>query len=122
MMKTFQSGFSAVELLITLFIGFLFITMGYQLYSVALQGSGAARETATAGSLAYAKLRDYQFGIGGTCPPGVLPTQDVDNSKAVMTTTISCPIAGLSTLRKVVVKVKYNVTQREVYHAMYIKQ
>lgn len=29
-----QAGFSAVELLITLFIGFLFISMGFQLYSV----------------------------------------------------------------------------------------
>lgn len=29
-----QAGFSAVELLITLFIGFLFISMGFQLYTV----------------------------------------------------------------------------------------
>lgn len=29
-----QAGFSAVKLLITLFVGFLFISMGFQLYSV----------------------------------------------------------------------------------------
>jgi len=34
-----QSGFSAVELLVTLFIGFLFISMGFQLYTVIINRS-----------------------------------------------------------------------------------
>lgn len=34
--ENLQSGFSAVELLVTLFIGFLFVTMGFQLYQVTL--------------------------------------------------------------------------------------
>jgi hypothetical protein len=120
-----QSGFSAVELLITLFIGFLFIAMGYQLYTVAIQGNTQTRETAQASSIAYEKLRNLEITGAGTSPSCLSPpptTQNVDNNKAVMTTTITCPsYTNTPTLRLVVVKVIYNITQREVTHAMYVK-
>jgi Tfp pilus assembly protein PilV len=122
---THQSGFSAVELLITLLIGFLFIMMGYQLYGVAIQNGGESRELAQASNLAYEKLRRVQsVGTGAaTCPPSTpVTTENVDNNKAVMTTTISCPSTDVTKIRLVSVKVKYNVSQREITHAMYVSE
>jgi len=124
-MKTDEAGFSAVELLITLLIGFLFISMGYQLYTVSIQNSGEARELAAASNLAYEKLRTIQSTGTGvpTCPVSPSTTsQNVDNNTAVRTTTISCPSTTLTSLRLVTVKVKYNVSQREVSHAIYVSE
>jgi Tfp pilus assembly protein PilV len=120
-----QNGFSAVELLITLIIGFLFIIMGYQLYTVSIQNSGEARELAKASNLAYEKLRTVQStGTGAAaCPPATpTTTQNVDNNKATLVTTVSCPSTTLTALRLVVVNVKYNSSQREVTHAMYVSE
>jgi prepilin-type N-terminal cleavage/methylation domain-containing protein len=54
-----QAGFSAVELLITLFIAAAFVATGYQLYSVIIQDGEAAREQAKASNIAYDNLRRY---------------------------------------------------------------
>jgi len=121
--STAQSGFSAIELLITLLIGFLFIMMGYQLYAVSIQGSGDAREQSKLSSLAYEKLRTIQATTGTLTCPSTVVDSTVDNSKATMTTTITCPYAApLTTLKLVVVKVKANASQREVSHAIYVSR
>ena len=119
---SFQSGFSAIELLITLLIGFLFIMMGYQLYTVSIQGSGDAREQSKLSSIAYEKLRTIQSTTGTLTCPSTVVDSTVDSSKATMTTTITCPYATLTTLKLVTVQVKANVSQREVSHAIYVSR
>jgi Tfp pilus assembly protein PilV len=118
-----QSGFSAIELLITLLIGFLFVMMGYQLYAVSIQGSGDAREQSKLSSLAYEKLRTIQSTtVALTCPSTVVDST-IDGGKSTMTTTITCPYAApLTSLKLVVVKVKANNSQREVSHAIYVSR
>lgn len=126
--STLQSGFSAIELLITLLIGFLFVMMGYQLYAVSIQGSGDAREQSKLSSLAYEKLRTIQATtVALTCPSTVVDST-IDGGKATMTTTMTCPYtpptyaAPLTTMKLVVVKVKANASQREVSHAIYVSR
>ena len=116
-----QQGFSAVELLITLFIGFLFVTMGYQLYSVSAQVSGDVREQSKASDIAYSTLRSLEANPTSlACPGGTVTDSTIDGSKAVMTRITSCPIAAMQSLKLVTVRVKYNVSQKEVSHGMYI--
>lgn len=57
-----QSGFSAVELLITLFIAAMFIVAGYQLYSFSFARSIEAGQDARASDLAYDLLQAYKRG------------------------------------------------------------
>lgn len=52
-----SDGFTAVELLITLFVAVAFIATAYQLYSAVLADSGEARFRAKASNIAYAELR-----------------------------------------------------------------
>lgn len=121
-----QAGFSAVELLITLVIASLFIIMGFQLYSVSIENGGDARREAAASALAYKKLRQMSTAGTGvaTCPgTPTITTANVDNNKAVQTTTISCPYpTTFPKIRMANVKVKYNVSGTEISHAMYITE
>lgn len=50
-------GFTAVELLITLFVAALFIISGYQLYAVATADSADIRERSLASNIGYKYLR-----------------------------------------------------------------
>lgn len=126
MPRSDQAGFSAVELLITLIIASLFIIMGFQLYSVSIENGGDARREAAASALAYKKLRQMSTAGTGvaTCPSTpTSTTANVDDNKAVQTTTISCPYPStFNKIRLVNVKVKYNVSGTEISHAMYITE
>ncbi|MDN5819811.1 MAG: prepilin-type N-terminal cleavage/methylation domain-containing protein [bacterium] len=74
--KDFQ-GFTAVELLITLFVAALFITSGYQLYAITTADSADIRERSLASNIGYKFLRIAEakgFFVCGTESP--------DNSEA----------------------------------------
>lgn len=119
-----ELGFSAIELLITLLIGSLFIIMGFQLYTVSISNGNEAKREAIASNTAYSQLMKlYSTGTGvATCPgtPSVT-TANVLSNTAVQTTTISCPYpTDQPKLRLVLVNVKYTSSQEEASHAMYI--
>jgi prepilin-type N-terminal cleavage/methylation domain-containing protein len=121
-----QAGFSAVELLITLLIGSLFIIMGYQLYSVSITNGAEARQEAIASDTAYSELQRLKTtGTSvATCPgTPTVTTVNVLSNTAVMTTTISCPYpTDHPKIRLAQVKVKYNKNEVEATHAMYITE
>jgi len=52
-----HQGFSAVELLITLFIAATFLVAGFQLYSTIIKDSGSIRLTVRASNVAYNYLQ-----------------------------------------------------------------
>lgn len=126
-----QEGFSAVELLITLFIGFMFIMMGYQLYSTIIADSGESRQRAAANNLAYAELRKYagstaaQPGSTSSCnseaTTGYITSSNVSNIASGATMTINiCRPPNLATLRRVTVKINLG-NQQEIVHAIYVE-
>lgn len=51
--KVKQSGFSAVELLVSLFVAAMFLSAGYQLYSIVIKNGGETRAQSTASSIAF---------------------------------------------------------------------
>jgi Tfp pilus assembly protein PilV len=120
-----QAGFSAVELLITLFVGVAFIATGYQLYSVIIQSSGDARFRARASNIAYDNLRRYSAQATNPCStvtPTPTPTVAASSglSNPVISVTISCPFGTSSGTSKVQVTLTYGLPQQEVSHAIYI--
>ena len=121
---TKQSGFTAVELLITLFVAAAFLIASYQLFNLIIKDSGAARSESRAGNVAYDYMRRY---VGWATSP--CTTQNPLTNSAVVTdgladTTVSvditCPVAyTVSTVSKIEVTVKYNTPQQTVKYATF---
>lgn len=120
-----QSGFSAVELLITLFIAVAFLGTGYQLYSIIINDGGASRQRARASNIAYDNLRRYTPQATNPCSvftPSPTPSIPAGSglSNASVTVTASCPYTTTSSVTKIQVSVKYGSPQQEVLHALYV--
>lgn len=121
-----QSGFSAVELLITLFIGTIFLIAGYQLYLQVTKNSTEADQDARASNLAYEILKKKQSAASNPCvtvPSATVPASEYDNrglSSLTVTYSISCPYttSPLDTISKLTVTATYN--NRSIQHAMYV--
>jgi Tfp pilus assembly protein PilV len=123
--KVAQAGFSAVDLLITLFIAAAFIGTGTQLYSVIIQNSDEARMRAKASNIAYDNVRRYSASTTNPCSvvsPSPTPSIPANSglTSASISVTISCPYgAGMAT-SKVEAKVLYGTPQQEAVHAIYV--
>lgn len=103
-----QQGFSAIELLITLFIGALFLFAGYQLYSyVTRSGFEAARQSA-ASSIAYTYLRQNENTPPSTCT--------VSNLNSVMGCTSTYPFPA-NYVYQGISNITITVSQREYLSA-----
>jgi Tfp pilus assembly protein PilV len=123
--RRIAAGFSAVELLITLFIATAFIATGYQLYSIIIKNGSEARFRAKASNIAYDNLRRYAPQATNPCAavtPTPAPTIPVGTglSNTSITVTISCPFGVGDETAKVQVSVKYSTPQQEVIHAIYV--
>ena len=125
-----QSGFTAVELLITLFIAAAFLMSGYQLFTVIIKNSGEARAQTRAGNEAYNYLQQYKSDPTLIKNPCVINTTTVNNqSKTVdglvnvfLDVNISCPYSNVPTLSavsKITVTIRYNNPQLEVKNSTY---
>lgn len=123
--RMMQSGFSAVELLITLFIAAAFISTGYQLYSVIIQNSESAREKAKASNIAYDNLRRYAPQATGPCstvtpsPTPAIPSGS-NLPNASISVTITCPYGTSLGLSKITSTVTYGNPQESVTHALFV--
>ena len=125
-----QAGFSAVELLITIFIAAAFVGAGYQLYIAIIRDGSDARNQATASNLAYEYMRQYSPQATNPCttitplPAPTIPTgaQYTALGPASVTASITCPYASPSGTSLVTVIVTYGSTnpQKEVKHALYV--
>jgi len=119
-----QSGFSAIELLITLFIAAAFLATGYQLYSVVIKSGVTARSRSLASNLAYSNLRQYAAEATNPCtvvtptPTPTIPTS-YGLTNAAITVTFSCPYGATSPTSKLQVTVTYG-TGGEVDHALLV--
>ena len=130
-----HAGFSAVELLVTLIVGMIFLGAISQIYGTVLDDAGTTRNKATANNLAYTQARMLLPTLNSTCaananvtlnsgttPPAVdlsaLP------SPRSVSASLTCPNAALypnSALWRVTVTVSYgnNTPQDKVTHVLY---
>ncbi len=123
-----QSGFSAVELLVTLFVAAIFLIAGHQLYTTIIRDSGASRQKARASNLAYDYLRRYAATAPTTCASST-PVDNVEEDpvpeglvNVFTTVTYSCPQGSLTGLTKVQATVHYGTDGGEVSHAVYVSK
>lgn len=121
-----QSGFTTVELLITLFVAAVFLIAGFQLYNVIIQDSGDTRAESRASNVAYDYLRRYSDSTSSPCTvqtPLSSHSIEVEGlSNATVTVAITCPYSasGTTALSKVEVTLTYNDPQKTVRHATYV--
>jgi len=89
------SGFSAIELLITLFIAVIFLISGYQLYASVIKDSGEARMSTSASNIASDYLQRYKPSITNPCIPQAIMTDSpitvVGLANATVSVSIECP-------------------------------
>ena len=121
-------GFSAVELLVTLFIAFLFLSIGYTLFGTIVTMSSQNRHRAQADNIALEYLRRYESTVASTCAVAT-PVNGVnvtgaaasDLPGAKVTVGITCPNSTLASVSLVKVTITYQEggSQRNVYHEVY---
>jgi len=119
-----DKGFSAVELLITLFIATAFLITGFQLYSIIIKNSGSARLEARANNIAYEYLQKYKLNTAKPCAANNPLTNSpisVDGlSDTTVSVTITCPYSSVTAISKVTVAVNYNGAKQPVIQATYV--
>lgn len=121
-----SAGFSAVELLITLFVAAMFLAAGYQLYTFVMTDSGNTRAEASVSNTAYNYLRQYATSATNPCAASTVvsnqPISITGVDSPFLTVTLSCPQSAATTLSKVDVQITYNVgsTTNTVEHATFV--
>lgn len=108
-----SSGFTAVELLITLFVAAAFLIAGYQLFNLVIKEGGNARAESAAGNIAYDYLRRYSDSAANPCTPSTPLTNQsvtIDGiANATISIAITCPQSDAVTLSKVEATVNYGI-------------
>ncbi len=108
-----ESGFTIVELLVTIVIAVLILSAGSQAYSVALTSAGTSQRRAKASNMAYDLLRQAQMTASTPCVAAAettIPLPDLTALPgATATKTVTCPFGSSSdTLSLIVITVTYN--------------
>ena len=123
-----NSGFTAVELLITLFIAAAFLMSGYQLYGLIIKDSGDVRATANASNKANEYLQTYKTYATNPCS-NTIPSLPTDLSVPItnltnttLTVAITCPYGTATpSISKITVTLKYGKPQKTINIATYVK-
>jgi len=119
-----QSGFSAVELLITLFIAAAFLISGYQLYALVIKDGGDARKQANASGASNDYLQQYKASATNPCTVQTpLTNQSVTVnglSNATVSVAISCPYTAATSVSKILVTLNYGNPQQTITNATYV--
>jgi Tfp pilus assembly protein PilE len=104
-------GFTAVELLVTLFVAAAFLIAGYQLFNVVIKDGGATRTEAEASNVAYQYLRRYATAATNPCTPRTPvasePASLQGANNATVSATITCPQSDAPTVSQLEVTVSY---------------
>jgi Tfp pilus assembly protein PilV len=121
-----ESGFTVIELLITLFVAAAFLVAGFQLYNVIVKDGGQTRSEARASNVAYDYLRRYSVSATNPCTvttPLNNAAITVSNlSSTTVTVALTCPYAATTNITKVEVSVMYNTPQQTVKYSTYVKR
>lgn len=126
MKKNLQSGFTAVELLITLFVAAGFLVAGYQLYNVIIKDAGNTRGQTRAANVAYDYLRRYSPSATNPCTVSTPVNNAVVSVAGISAVTVkvdlTCPYTAQTNITKITATVNYNAPQETVVYATYVKQ
>jgi Tfp pilus assembly protein PilE len=117
-------GFTAVELLVTLFVAAAFLLAGYQLYLLIIKDGGESRMQARASNVAYDYLQRYKPAVTVPCSTSTpLSNQSItvaNLSNVTVTVQITCPYGTTAAVSKVIVNLNYNNPQQTISNATYV--
>lgn len=110
-----EQGFTAIELLITLFVAAIFLFAGYQLYTQVIKDGSNADRNAELSSAAYERMRKTALSASAAAPTGCAAS-----SESVTTTTE--PVTGIGNVTfKVTVDCPYSTTPGNLTDIFLIK-
>lgn len=114
-----QKGFSAVELLVTLFIAAAFLFIGYELFTIITDDKGEAQSKARASTVAHEYLQQHKSSATNPCTPqSPLTGSEVNNIDGLLNVQISisitCPYTETPEISKIISTIKYNNPQKEL--------
>ena len=120
-----ESGMTAVELLITLFVAAAFLIAGYQLFNVVIRDGGEVRAEAKASNLAYGLLRQYSDSVSNPCVETVLAFPDVPETidglaEASLYVHTDCPYPSTNAVTRITAEVTYGFPVKTVKHTTYV--
>lgn len=119
-----QQGFTAVELLVTLFVASAFLIAGFQLYSVVIKDGGEARAQSRASNVAYQYMRQYSDSATNPCsntsPVINTPITVEGLANTTATVTITCAQPDTDTLSKISVVISYGNPAKTLNYATYV--
>ena len=119
-----EEGFTAVELLVTLFVAAAFLIAGYQLFSLVIRDGGQTRSESRAGNVAYDHLRRYTSSAANPCTAQTPLTNSPVSISGLMNSSVSvvitCPIAATVSLSKITATVSYNNPVQTVTYSTYV--
>lgn len=122
--STKQSGFTAIELLITLFVAAAFLVAAYQLFNVVIKDGGQARAESRASNLAYDYMRRYASSATDPCVASTPITDAPITVDSLTNVTVSVAVICLpsmsSNLSKIEVTVKYNSPQQTLTYDTFV--
>lgn len=121
--KKLSSGFTSIELLVTLFIAAAFLTTGYQLFSLIVNDSGESSSKSVVSGIVYDYLQKYKSYTTNPCTASTPLTTSLINNEEVpdakVSVEISCPYPNMPSISKILVTVNYNNSQQTVSNATF---
>ena len=107
-----DSGFSAIELLISIVVAVVLLGGGYQLYTTAMRSSASAKTRFMANNIANEFLRKYESRVNKPCVaitenPPITPDM-VQLPGATVQAQITCPNSNTPDINKITIDVGYN--------------
>lgn len=118
-----RRGFTAIELLITLFVAAMALASGYQLYAAIMKEDGNTRMESTIAKLAQENVRRYSSSVTAPCTASTplnnssVTVPDITNVR--VTVKIDCPNPQLPNISRVTATVTYSTPQKTLTHAAY---
>ena len=127
-----DSGFTVVEVLVTLIVGLLLLVAAHQLYSVVLSNGADARMRATASNIAYKYMREKTATLSSPCTASsstIASTAFTDGgftgvARPSGIVTVSCLASGTAIptdISIVTATVTYGTPSKTVTHSTYVK-
>lgn len=111
--QSYKSGFTTVELLVSLFIASMFMMTGFELYGIIMKDGSSTRNQAKAANIASEFMYNAQSTVTATCTARTSnpsPPSNTGLSALEVTITTSCPYGTTASLSKLKVDVKYGNT------------
>jgi Tfp pilus assembly protein PilE len=119
------SGFTAVELLITLFVAAAFLIAAYQLFNLVVKDGGSTRAESRAANVAYDYLRKYAASsttipCTASTPLSAAPLTVDGLTSVTINIDITCLPNAIASLSKVTATIMYNNPQQKLQYATYV--